>query len=524
MDIILYFNVISDSTEDFTILVNGKAISKNNHVEYNGINQIFTQLGTYKKNSIEISIKSGANITVNISIQAFQDGNQVLFRDEFTRAGNTINFKIPLPQQTSVHVPEFIKRLKKLSRNRPDHPFKLDLLDEVANKDYNGIVANHAKRPEDDKEEEYNIEPMQNFSVVESEDNDYEILEDDYQHYLQIPTINNVEAEKSRKNKLIEVFYATERNKYVKRKNGLLAYGNNRGNISFGTCLVNLPKEKIKGEIPRPVWWKLEFSNSEDKHMFIKQIDELQPEGFFNKLQQVVEPSKEAFIFVHGYNVSFEESILRAAQIAKDIDFKGVPMVYSWPSKRSVLGYVADGDNTKFSTPNLANFIKDVIKKTGAAKLHLIAHSMGNRALTDALVLIHQQNPDKKILFNQIILAAPDIDAEIFVRDIAPKISTFSQRVTLYASSKDKALFSSKKLHGNINRTGYVGDEITIAEGIDTVDASKIDTDLIGHGYFASTAALIQDIFHLTRHNHPPEERNLRKIELNGPLYWEFEE
>ncbi|WP_214226153.1 alpha/beta hydrolase [Pedobacter sp. B4-66] len=186
------------------------------------------------------------------------------------------------------------------------------------------------------------------------------------------------------------------------------------------------------------------------------------------------------------------------------------------------MGYVVDGENSNYSVKNIVMFLKDVQQKTGAEKIHLIAHSMGNRALTDALMLLHQEEFHKTFLFNQIILAAPDIDAQLFLRDIAPKIINCSGRVTIYASSKDKALKVSKKLHGNLNRVGQITDQILTIKGIDTIDASKVRTDLLGHGYFSSTAPLIQDIFHLTKNNLSPQERNLKKIQTDNGLYWAF--
>jgi esterase/lipase superfamily enzyme len=36
----------------------------------------------------------------------------------------------------------------------------------------------------------------------------------------------------------------------------------------------------------------------------------------------------EALVFVHGYNVNFNDAVRRAAQIAYDLEFAGIPMVY----------------------------------------------------------------------------------------------------------------------------------------------------------------------------------------------------
>ena len=76
-----------------------------------------------------------------------------------------------------------------------------------------------------------------------------------------------------------------------------------------------------------------------------------------------------------------------------------------------------------------------------------------------------------------------------FVRDIAPSIIPSSRRVTLYASANDRALAFLKTVHGYL-RAGDTGDDITILDGIDTVDVSAVDTNFIGHFYYGSTSAM----------------------------------
>jgi esterase/lipase superfamily enzyme len=48
-----------------------------------------------------------------------------------------------------------------------------------------------------------------------------------------------------------------------------------------------------------------------------------------------------ALVVVHGYNNSLEDAARRAAQVAHDIGFQGIPAFYSWPSegRREVYGW-----------------------------------------------------------------------------------------------------------------------------------------------------------------------------------------
>ena len=56
-----------------------------------------------------------------------------------------------------------------------------------------------------------------------------------------------------------------------------------------------------------------------------------------DRLREEVRDSrrKEAFVFIHGYNVAFDDAIYRTAQIAYDLSFDGPPILYSWPSRAS---------------------------------------------------------------------------------------------------------------------------------------------------------------------------------------------
>jgi esterase/lipase superfamily enzyme len=71
-------------------------------------------------------------------------------------------------------------------------------------------------------------------------------------------------------------------------------------------------------------------------------------------------------------------------------------------------------------------------------------------------------------------------------------------------------------------RAGQSADFVRRARGIDVVDASRVDTDLLGHSYFAQNRVLIDDIFYIVRHRHPPEQRNLRRAPQDSFPAWRF--
>jgi len=308
-----------------------------------------------------------------------------------------------------------------------------------------------------------------------------------------------------------------------------LAYGMERGRgVELGTCEVSIPKRHEVGVLESPSIFKLELRESPDRHVVLLEVERLPEETFYTALSERVARSttKDAFVFVHGYNVSFEDAARRTAQIAYDLDFPGAPIFYSWPSQASLTGYTVDENNVEWTVPHLREFLAEVTQRSGAEQVHLVAHSMGNRALAGALRGLSYRPDVKQPMFNHVVLTAPDVDADVFRRDLAPRIVKTAERVTLYASSNDKALSYSKTVHG-YPRAGDTGEDLVVVPGIDTIDVSAVDTSLfgLGHLYYGSNRTVLADLFDLIRKAKPPEQRRWLRPELLGSLrYWVFEQ
>jgi tetratricopeptide (TPR) repeat protein len=56
---------------------------------------------------------------------------------------------------------------------------------------------------------------------------------------------------------------------------------------------------------------------------------------------------KQVFVFVPGFNVSFENALRRTAQIAYDVDFDGAAFLFSWPSGSGLASYLYSADKPK---------------------------------------------------------------------------------------------------------------------------------------------------------------------------------
>jgi esterase/lipase superfamily enzyme len=148
---------------------------------------------------------------------------------------------------------------------------------------------------------------------------------------------------------------------------------------------------------------------------------------------------------------------------------------------------------------------------------------MGNRALSEAISRVGAAAArGGGTLFNEIVLTAPDIDTDTFVSDIAPAIVPTARRVTLYASSKDKALALSKKVH-TYDRAGESGAKIVLVDGVDTIDVSAVDTNFVGHSYYGENKSVLSDIFNLIQGQPPSKRFGLKPRTRNKRFYWVFQ-
>jgi esterase/lipase superfamily enzyme len=293
--------------------------------------------------------------------------------------------------------------------------------------------------------------------------------------------------------------------------------------MEYGIVKVSLPARYRVGETAGPRWWKLEFQPDPTRHVVATGIDRMARDRFTKELRAAIgaDSEGELLVFIHGYNVSFPDAARRAAQIARDLKFGGQTAVYSWPSKARTLLYSADEATIEASIPNLEEFLDLLLRNTGARRMHIVAHSMGSRALAYALQKFRTTAlPNGSAGLGHVIFAAPDVDRTVFAR-CGTAFRGCAERFTLYASSSDLALRVSKLLH-RFPRAGDA-DALVVQDGLDTVDASGADTSLfgLGHSYFANKRSILNDMFGAIQNGLSPNERfDLTMADSPDGSYW----
>lgn len=208
---------------------------------------------------------------------------------------------------------------------------------------------------------------------------------------------------------------------------------------------------------------------------------------------------RTAFVFIHGLNVTYSEAMLCAGQIARDIEYGGLVTAFSWGSEGSVLDYLSDGDTVQLAIPKLVEFLAKLRVDAGVETFHLVAHSMGCRALLGALQESSWWNAPKTPVA-EAVFAAPDVDATQYRQSLAA-MPRNAGRYTLYASARDWAIVLSRSIRNNYSRAGDGGANILVMNGVETVDATDAGEYLfsLGHSYIADKRKILLDLLNVLR-------------------------
>ena len=320
---------------------------------------------------------------------------------------------------------------------------------------------------------------------------------------------------------LVPVFYGTDR-MAIPAAEPEDAYGAERGPQTFGLAQVSIPPEHETGQLEGPSVINLEFSEESDRHVVLQSLTPTPQPIFLSALQRQIRDTgnNAVFIFIHGYNVSFAKAARRTAQIAYDLDWQGTAVLYSWPSANDTNSYDTDRESAVAAAEDLAAFIETIAVYSGAAQVHVIAHSMGNEPLLAALALNAASTSATGVpLLDQVVLAAPDVAADEFSQLIV-RAAPAAKHFTLYVSEGDTALQASALFH-DVPRAGDSSEGVLILPGVDTIDATAAESDMVGHSYYGENRAILADIFSLLKTGMPPDKRfGLQAADSGGQKYW----
>ncbi len=299
----------------------------------------------------------------------------------------------------------------------------------------------------------------------------------------------------------VAVFYGTDRDRRDVADPARF-YGLSRGELEYGRATVANPGEGQK--------------------TLLTAVDPLAPEDFLPALDRALARAgkPEILLFVHGYLRSFNQVSTQLAEIVHSTGFTGVPVIWSWPSARNPAAYLVDETNMLWSQPHFYRFLTDLMSRSSVRRIHLVGHSMGGRALAE---LTTQYLIPRKVDLSRLgefVLLAPDIDRDIFLRDLAPELVAAGLQVSLYTTANDKAMATARAVR-SFPRAGDSSDGPVIFPGVETIDVTAANRSILGHSYFEESEMVREDLARLIYQGQSAADRaGLERVETAAGDYW----
>jgi esterase/lipase superfamily enzyme len=291
----------------------------------------------------------------------------------------------------------------------------------------------------------------------------------------------------------VDMLVATTRSDYPVGP-GVMFNGERAHGLAFADIAVSIPPDATRkiGEIQ----WPASIPGDPARDFVTLKADRLDLEQAVAAFDQRLRgSSRHVLLFVHGYNTRFEEAVYRFAQITHDAGADVVPVLFTWPSRGRLFDYAYDRESATYSRDALEAVLQAMVKDKNVGSISVLAHSMGNFVAVEAIRQMVIRNHSLSPKITDIMLAAPDIDVDVFRREIAEiESSNKSPPVTLFVSQDDHALGFSGELAG-APRLGGIDPEaepyrsILEKARVDVVDLTQVnsDGDFTNHGKFAQS-------------------------------------
>jgi esterase/lipase superfamily enzyme len=278
-------------------------------------------------------------------------------------------------------------------------------------------------------------------------------------------------------------------------------FSGNRGpELSFAEFTVSIPPaaNRQEGEVQ---WPRSVPGNPATDFVTLKAdvIDRKQATAWFSRTVRSV-PQRRVLVFIHGFNNRFDDAVFRFAQIVHDADARVVPVLFTWPSRGSVLAYGYDRESNAYSRNALESTLRMLANDPAVGEISILAHSMGNWVTLEALRQMAIRDGRVAAKIRNVLLAAPDVDVDLF-REAVVDMGQSRPSFTLFVSQDDRALAISRRIWGDAARLGAIDPDQEPyrsefdTSGITILNLSKLKTDdPLNHSKFAESPEVVRII------------------------------
>jgi esterase/lipase superfamily enzyme len=278
-------------------------------------------------------------------------------------------------------------------------------------------------------------------------------------------------------------------------------YSGGRGpELSFAEFTVSIPPaaNRKEGEVQ---WPQSVPGNPATDFVTLKAdvIDRKQATAWFHRTVRSV-PQRRVLVFIHGFNNRFDDAVFRFAQIVHDAGTPVVPVLFTWPSRGSVLAYGYDRESNTYSRNALESTLRTLASDPAVGEISILAHSMGNWVTLEALRQMAIRDGHVAPKIRNVLLAAPDVDVDLF-REAVLDMGQSRPSFTLFVSQDDRALAISRRIWGDAVRLGAIDPDQEPyrseldKSGITVLNLSKLRTgDPLNHSKFAESPEVVRII------------------------------
>ena len=273
---------------------------------------------------------------------------------------------------------------------------------------------------------------------------------------------------------------------------GTFFNGERAGSLSYAEFTVSVPPKHVPGQVELAAT----PPGDPDADFVVRGADYLDGDQAFvqalnAQLMKRPKGSRSVFVFVHGYNTMFAEGLYRVSQVAADSKSTSVPVLFSWASRGKLGDYVYDNNSATAARDSLEHVLRLALA-SDADHVNILAHSMGNWVTVETLrqIRISGDVPHKNKI-GLIILAAPDIDLDVFKSDMS-RFPGNHKPFFIVLSKDDKALGISSFIAGGQSRVGAAANvQDLTALGATVIDLTDVKADdPTNHDKFAQLAAV----------------------------------
>lgn len=264
--------------------------------------------------------------------------------------------------------------------------------------------------------------------------------------------------------------------------------------LGLASVDVTVPPTHVVGELERPRRLppdpRTEFTIIDpvvygSERAFIAEIDRAllrRPPG-----------QRRLMLFVHGYNTSTSDALLRLGQFVEDTRFEGVPVLFTWASGARIPLYVYDL-NSALIARVMVKDLAGILGRTRAESVDIFAHSMGTLLTMEGLVDAQLSGTlGTRATIDTVMLASPDIDIDLFRTQASLLPRWLLERMYLLISTNDFALRVSRRIAGGVPRVGAANAAELERLGVTIIDLSEIaDSSSGSHSKFAGSPEVVQ--------------------------------